>query len=137
MRYENLTDYEDRLLGSPRFPSIVRRAHMLGHAFVSKSQVGTELIPTLMCLADNRANRATKKPKNYRIRLMCEHGDYDKWIIKECDNLSLQEVTNRLWEFNCPIHGPQRRMPFEAELKRDVTDFKEGLSSSFFFDEKA
>jgi len=33
--------------------------------------------------------------------------------------LSLLEVLDTEWDFDCPAHGPQREKPLQAEEKKD------------------
>jgi len=56
---------------------------------------------------------------DYRVLLVCPHLDYRKWVLKENLPLSLSEVLNTKWEFNCPRHGPQREKPLQAEEKKE------------------
>jgi hypothetical protein len=58
--------------------------------------------------------------QSYRIRLRCFQRDCDfgQWVVKENEPLSLAEVYDKEWDFFCPSHGPQRRKPFWAQVKR-------------------
>ena len=55
--------------------------------------------------------------KEYRVRLVCPQWDYDRWVVMRLD-LTLHEVMNTFWDYHCPVHGPQHRMPFQAEEKK-------------------
>ena len=56
--------------------------------------------------------------KDYRVRLVCPQWDYDRWVVMEHLELTLHEVMNTFWDYECPTHGPQRRMPFQGEEKK-------------------
>lgn len=55
--------------------------------------------------------------KSYRIQVACPHMDHAEWMVVETLPLSLAGVSNTYWEFDCPVHGPQRAKPLQAEEK--------------------
>jgi hypothetical protein len=56
--------------------------------------------------------------QSYRLRLRCSVCDFHLWTVREDVELTLEEVYNNDWDFTCPMHGPQRGKPFQAEIKR-------------------
>src|SRR5712691_10886259 len=56
---------------------------------------------------------------NYRVLLVCRHLDHSKWVLMESLALSLPEVLDTEWDFDCPDHGPQREKPLQAEEKNE------------------
>ena len=54
----------------------------------------------------------------YRVRFICPQWDYDRWVVLENPQLTLEEVMNAFWVYECPVHGILCRMPFQGELKK-------------------
>ncbi len=52
--------------------------------------------------------------KNYEVRLICPYGDSDSWLTLQDPPETLEQVLNNHWDFECPLHGPQREIPIEA-----------------------
>ena len=57
--------------------------------------------------------------KAYRINLVCPHMDHSQWVLIEDSSLSLIEILNTQFTFNCPVHGKQHEKPFQGEEKTD------------------
>jgi hypothetical protein len=55
---------------------------------------------------------------DYRVRLVCPHWDYDRWVVKKGLALSLHEVMNTFWHFKCPNHGSLHLKPLEGQQKK-------------------
>ncbi len=56
---------------------------------------------------------------DYYVRFVCPHCFRSKWVLKGNLEMSLEEVLNTFWEFECPVHGPFREKPLQANLKKD------------------
>ena len=56
--------------------------------------------------------------RDYYVRFVCPFCFRSKWVLKRDLALTLEEVLNKLWEFECPIHGPLREKPLEANEKK-------------------
>ena len=56
----------------------------------------------------------TQVGRDYYVRFVCPHCFRSKWVLKRGLALTLQEVLNTFWEFQCPVHGPLREKPLEA-----------------------
>ena len=63
--------------------------------------------------------------RNYHVRFVCPHCFWSKWVLKRDLALTLEEVLNTFWEFQCPVHGPLREKPLEASEKKPLVGDKE------------
>ena len=59
--------------------------------------------------------------KSYRVQLVCRKMDHATWVVMENLSLSLARVLETVWVFDCPVHGPQREKPLQAEEKRELS----------------
>ena len=59
--------------------------------------------------------------KSYRVQLVCRKMDHAKWVVMDNLSLSLAGVLETVWEFDCPVHGPQHEKPLQAEEKRELS----------------
>jgi hypothetical protein len=57
---------------------------------------------------------------DYAVRFVCPHCFRSKWVLKLNLELTLDQVLNTLWEFECPVDGPLGEKPFEAAPKKDL-----------------
>jgi hypothetical protein len=55
---------------------------------------------------------------DYRVRFICPQWDYDRWVVLENLQLTLKEVMNAFWVYECPAHGILCSMPFQGEVKK-------------------
>ena len=55
--------------------------------------------------------------QNYAVRFRCPHGDEDTWIVLEKREETLEQILKTQWDFECPVHGVQRELPLEANVK--------------------
>jgi predicted RNA-binding Zn-ribbon protein involved in translation (DUF1610 family) len=60
--------------------------------------------------------------RDYYVRFVCPHCFRSKWVFKRDLALTLAEVRNTFWEFQCPVHGPLREKPFEASEKKPIVE---------------
>lgn len=63
--------------------------------------------------------------RGYYVRFVCPHCFRSKWVLKRDLALTLEEVLNAFWEFQCPVHGPLREKPLEASEKKPIVEDKE------------
>ncbi len=69
--------------------------------------------------------------RDYYVRFVCPHCFRSKWVIRRDLALTLAEVLNTFWEFQCPSHGSLREKPLEAsEKKRDTLRQTAGKADS-------
>jgi len=64
--------------------------------------------------------------RGYYVYLVCPHCFRSKWVLKRDLALTLEEVFNTFWEFQCPVHGLLREKPLEASEKKRMVEDKEG-----------
>ncbi len=62
----------------------------------------------------------TQVGRDYYVRFVCPRCFRSKWVLKRDLDLTLEEVLNRLWEFECAVHGPLREKPLEASEKKPI-----------------
>lgn len=62
----------------------------------------------------------TEVGPDYYVRFVCPYCFRSKWVLKRDLALTLEEVLNALWEFECPFHGPLREKALEASEKKPV-----------------
>ncbi len=62
----------------------------------------------------------TSAGRDYYVCFLCPHCFRSKWVLKRDLALTLEEVLNTLWEFECPVHGPLREKPLQASEKKPV-----------------
>jgi hypothetical protein len=55
--------------------------------------------------------------KDYIVRLKCPYGDQDQLLMLQNREESLQEILERAWDFECPVHGVQQEIPLEGSQK--------------------
>ena len=67
----------------------------------------------------------TEMGQDYYVRFVCPYCFRSKWLLKRDLALTLEEVLNTLWEFECPVHGPLREKPLEANEKKHVAGDEE------------
>ncbi len=96
-------------------------------------------IPTVLCMQCMRTNgkehadsgqvpelSGAQVERDYYIRFVCPRCFRSKWALKRNLGLTLDEVLDTLWEFECPVHGPLREKPLQAtEIKPIVLDEKQ------------
>ncbi|GEM_PF-6058427 len=58
--------------------------------------------------------------QDYYVLFVCPHCFRSKWVLKRELALTLEEVLNTFWEFECPVHGPLREKPLQASEKKPV-----------------
>ena len=58
--------------------------------------------------------------RDHYLLLVCPHCFRSKWVLKRDVILTLEEVLNTFWEFECPVHGPLREKPLQASEKKPV-----------------
>ena len=57
--------------------------------------------------------------RDYAVRMKCPHGGEDQWVLLRGREESSQQIQGTLWDFPCPIHGPQRELPLEVRETLD------------------
>ncbi len=67
----------------------------------------------------------TEVGQDYYVRFVCPYCFRSKWILKRELALTLEEVLNAFWKFECPLHGPLREKPFQASEKKPVAGDEE------------
>ena len=60
----------------------------------------------------------TQVGRDYYVRFVCPRCLRSQWLLKRHLALTLEEVLNTFWEFQCPLHGPLREKPLEASEKK-------------------
>ncbi len=58
--------------------------------------------------------------RDYYVRFVCPRCFRSKWVLKRELVLTLEEVLNTFWEFECPVHGPLREKPLGASEKKPI-----------------
>ncbi len=56
--------------------------------------------------------------RDYYVCCACPHCFRCKWVLKRNLEMSLEELLNTFWEFECPVHGPLRERPLQASPKK-------------------
>ncbi len=56
--------------------------------------------------------------RDYYVCLVCPHCFRSKWALKRSLEMSLEDVLNTFWEFECPAHGPLWEKPLQAVPKK-------------------
>lgn len=52
---------------------------------------------------------------NYMLIFKCPYGDTDEQLVLRNREETLEQVQNMAWHFECPVHGVQQEIPFEAK----------------------
>jgi len=55
--------------------------------------------------------------KDFVIRLRCPYGDDDRTLLLQDRDESLDQILERSWDFECPVHGVQREIPLSGTEK--------------------
>ena len=55
--------------------------------------------------------------QNYAVRFRCPHGDEDTWVVLEKREETLGQILRTHWNFECSVHGVQRELPLDANVK--------------------
>ncbi len=63
--------------------------------------------------------------RDYYVLFVCPHCFRSNWALKRDVILTLEEVLNTFWEFECPVHGPLREKPLQASEKKPVVGDKQ------------
>ncbi|HTU35563.1 MAG TPA: hypothetical protein VMF66_17295 [Candidatus Acidoferrum sp.] len=56
-------------------------------------------------------------PKDFVIRLRCPYGDGDRTVLLQEREETLAQILEKPWDFECPVHGVQREVPFSGNEK--------------------
>jgi len=67
----------------------------------------------------------TQVGRDFYVRFVCPYCFRTNWVLKRDLALTLEEVLNTLWEFECVVHGRLREKPLEASEKKPVGRDKE------------
>jgi hypothetical protein len=59
----------------------------------------------------------TTVTQNYAVLLRCPCGDEDTWVVLEKRDETLEQILKTPLDFECSVHGVQRQLPLEANLK--------------------
>jgi len=121
-----------RILSAEVSPRLAQRHD----SFVLASSAGPYLAQKTAGSAVNSMKTSRRTPelpdtqvgRDYHVRLVCPHCFSSKWVLKRDLGLTLEEVLNTFWEFECPVHGPLREKPFEASQKKPAVKTKRGDS---------
>ncbi len=62
--------------------------------------------------------RDTELGRDYYVRLVCPRCFRSQWLLKRELALTVEEVLNTFWEFQCLVHGPLREKPLQASPKK-------------------
>lgn len=54
---------------------------------------------------------------NYYIHLVCPFCHRSKWMLATELGATCSDLLNTFWEFECPVHGPLREKPLQAQEK--------------------
>jgi hypothetical protein len=55
--------------------------------------------------------------QDYAIHVRCPDGDEDTWMILEKREETLEQILKMHWDFECSVHGVQRQLPLEGNIK--------------------
>lgn len=58
--------------------------------------------------------------RDYYVRFVCPDCFRSNWVLKRDLALTLKEVLNTLWDFECPVHGPLREKALQASEKKTI-----------------
>ncbi len=62
--------------------------------------------------------------RDYYIRFVCPRCFRSRWVLKRNLALTLEQVSNTFWQFECPVHGPLCEKPLEASEKNPQFETK-------------
>lgn len=60
-----------------------------------------------------------RERRDYHVFLICPHCCRSKWVLLRGRQMSLEEVLNSLWVFDCPVHGQLCGRPLQASPRRN------------------
>jgi len=56
--------------------------------------------------------------EDFYVWFVCPHCYRSKWTLKRNLEMSLEEVLNTFWDFECPVDGALREKPLQARPKK-------------------
>lgn len=56
-------------------------------------------------------------PKDFLVRLRCPYGDEDRTVLLQDRDETLNQILEKPWDFECPVHGVQREVPLSGKEK--------------------